>query len=334
MNNKNLVQTLVSAVAIVWIFCISLVVSLKVAENKREAATTAPIQTQTTASTTQTTTETTTGTTMKRNPVVGNNVSVAVSVGDPDWLIAEESSKAAEASKKAEEESKKAAEAKSTTAVTTTKPASIVPESKADIINAYITGVNKLKKEQNFTLTVTDELNITIDEITGGSAVQSLADSLMAQNVNEPITYNFANGLDSATSSTPTAVIAPLNRDASVNNDAVLTAEATPVAGGGYKVKLTLIDELQTTTAPAPNHVTTVEVVDVEPLLPAGVTISTLNITYTGTIIEATFNSENKIVSMRHYLCVKECDGSGTFTIFPVTVKIHGDFISQYDVTY
>ncbi len=337
MDNKKLWQTVVSAVAIVWIFCFSFIVSMKVADKQRNAATTTSLLTQATTASTTTTKPTTTGTTMERNTAVGNNVSVEVSVGDPDWLIAEQSSKAEASSKKAEEESKKAEQSK-TTNTTTTKPASntaSVPSGKADIINAYITGVNALKKQQNFSLTVTDNLDITIDDITGGTAVQNLADSLMAQNVSEPENYTFIGGVDSATGSTPTQVIAPLNRDASVNNDAVLSAEATSTGDGGYTVKIVLIDELQTYTTPAPNHLTMVEVVDVEPLLPTGVTIKSLDLTYTGTTIEATFNKDNKIINMLHYMCVKECTGSGSMAaVIPITVKIHGEFTSQYDITY
>ena len=331
MDNKKLWQTVISAVAIVWIFCISFAVSMKVAENKREKATTAFIpQTQTsTTTTTSTTMSTTEGTTMKRNPVVGNYVTVEATVGDPDWLIAEQSSIAEASSIKASEEASKKAEQ-----TTTTEKKSSIPSTKAEIINAYITGVNALKKEANFTLSVKDQLNMTIDEMTGGSLVQSFADAILAeQNKTEPDVYTFSGGVDSAKGVIPTAVIAPLNRDASVNNDAVLTAEATP-SGSGYKVKLTLVDEVQTYTTPAPNHLTTVEVVDVAPLLPSGATIDSLEMRYTGTTIEATFNGDGKITSMRHYLCVSECTGSGSFTLIPISVKIHGDFISEYTITY
>ncbi len=330
MENKKLWQTVISAVAIVWIFCISFAVSMKVAENQREKATTAYIpQTQmSTTTTTSTTMSTTEGTTMKRNPVVGNYVTAEATVGDPDWLIAEQSSIAESSSIKASEEASKKAEQ------TTTEKKSNVPSTKAEIINAYINGVNALKREANFSLKVKDQLNITIDEMTGGSLVQSFADAILAeQNKTEPDVYTFSGGVDASKGVRPTSVIAPLNRDASVNNDAVLTAEATP-SGSGYKVKLTLIDEVQTYTNPAPNHLTTVEVVDVAPLLPSGATIDSLEMRYTGTTIEATFNGDGKIISMRHYLCVSECTGSGSFTLIPISVKIHGDFISEYTITY
>lgn len=327
MENKKLWQTVISAVAIVWIFCISFAVSMKVAENRREKATTAFIpQTQSsTTTTTSTTMSTTEGTTMKRNPVVGNYVTVEATVGDPDWLIAEQSSIAEassiEASKKAEQ-------------TTTTEKKSNIPSTKAEIITAYINGVNTLKRESNFTLSVKDQLNMTIDEMTGGNYVQGFADAILAkQNKPEPDVYTFSGGVDVEKGVRPTGVIAPLNRDASVNNDAVLTAEATPV-GSGYKVKLSLIDEVQTYTTPAPNHLTTVEVVDVAPLLPSGAKIDSLEMRYTGTTIEATFNGDGKIVAMRHYMCVSECTGSGSFTLIPINVKIHGDFVSEYTIKY
>lgn len=328
MENKKLVQLIISVVAIVWIFCMSFIISMKVAENSRENASTTlpPITQQYTTAAPKPIQTTKLVTTMPRQEGIGNHVSVQVSVGDPDWLIAEQ-----ESSRKAEEE---AANRTTTKKETTTKPKSIVPEGKNEIINAYLVGVNQLKKEQNFSLTKEDTLNIYIDEITGGSIVKGLAENMIANGQTPPESFTFVGGTDAATGNTPTQVIAPLNVNASVNPDAVTSATATPTSDGGYKVKLTFVDETQTYTTPAPNLSTMVEVIDINELLVNGITIKEVYFLYSGTTVEATFNKDNKITSMKHYLCVSKCEGNGSLSMIPVSVAIHGDFTSVYTVSY
>lgn len=335
MDNRKLGQLIVSTIAIVWIFCISFIISMKVAENSKEKATTTfPItqQQQHTTAPGKPASTTNPVTTMPRQDGIGNHVSMQVSVGDPEWLIAEQ-----EASKKAEEEASKKAEQealKNTTKPSTTKPKSNVPEGKNEIITAYINGVNQLKKEQNFSLNKEDKLNITIDEITGGSVVKGLAENMISNGQTPPESFSFVGGVDANTGSTPTQVIAPINVNASVNPDAVTSAVAAPTSDGGYTLKLTFIDETQTYTTPAPNLSTMVEVIDINELLVNGITIKDVSFLYSGTYIEATFNKAGKITSMKHYLCVSECVGNGSLAMIPVSVVIHGDFTSIYNISY
>lgn len=328
MDNRKLGQLIVSVVAIVWIFCMSFLISMKVAKSQREKTTTLPVVTQQQQHTTAPQLAVTTKpvTTMPRQEGVGNHFSVQVSVGDPEWLIAEQ-----ESSKKAEEEA-----AKNTTAkkVTTTKPKSNVPEGKREIINSYINGVNQLKRGQNYSLYKDDKLNVTIDNLPNIPGAQSVADSFLSANQKEPITYNFAGGVDSTTGLTPNNVVAPLNVDAAVNESAVSSATAEPMSGGGFKVTLMLEPETQTYTTPAMNHSTMVEVVDVAPLIPSGVTVTRLEMRYTDTKIEAVFNKDGKITSMVHYMKVEKAEVDIKALAFNVSVNIHGDFTSSYTITY
>lgn len=328
MNQKRLIEISLFAIIVVWLSCFSCVICVSMIRNNRAAQT--PEQTTTAPSTTvQTTTApTTTLPTTEKLIVGGNVVATTVVVDDPEWLKEQEAS--IQASKLADEISNSL----TTTAPTTAKNSYPVPKTKDEIIDAYINGVNKVKDTENFTLYKDDTLNLVFDELPGGSIIQGFADSLVADNQKAPITYNFVGGTDSATGKTPLSAIAPLDSYASVNHGAVKTATATPNTDGGYTVKLVLQDEEQTHISAAPNNATTVEVIDVSPLLPAGATLSNLSINYKATTITATFNNKGRLVYMEHYLCVDRAEGTGGYGPIAATMKMHGDFTSKYTFTY
>ena len=222
---------------------------------------------------------------------------------------------------------------------TTTAPttqASIVPQDKGAIINAYVNGVNTLKNTQNFSMNQNDTLNVTITdvEMTGGSALKSavmaFANNLIAPP--EPESYTFTGGVDAATGKTPNEVIAPLNTAAQVDINAVTQATASPTADGGYTVMLTIQPETQTLYSPAPNLSTMVEVIDMTSRLPANATLSEMNINYEPTTITATFDSQNRIVAMEHKL-VSQGGGTGKM-IVEVTMQMEGNYTSNYTFTY
>ena len=327
MNQKRLIEISLFAIIVVWLSCFSCVICVSMIRNSRPAETTT--QTTTVPSTTAPTTILTTAPTTTEKLLVGGNVvATTVVVDDPQWLIDQEAS--IQASKLADEISNSL----TTTAPTTAKNGYPVPKTKEEIIDAYITAVNKVKNTENFTLYKDDTLNLVFDELPGGSLIQSFADSLVADNQKAPITYKFSGGVDPATGKTPLAAIAPLNSFASLNDDGVKTATASPKADGGYTLKLVLEDEVQTHISAAPNNATTVEVIDVSPLVPAGATLSDLSINYKATTITATFNNKGNLVYMEHYLCVDKAEGTGGIGPLTATMKMHGDFTSKYTFTY
>ena len=59
-----------------------------------------------------------------------------------------------------------------------------------------------------------------------------------------------------------------------------------------------------------------------------------MDMTYTGTTIEAVFDSTGKITYMKRYLNVSQCQGSGSMSVFTMNITLHGDFISAYTITY
>ena len=181
-----------------------------------------------------------------------------------------------------------------------------------------------------------DTLNVTITDVqmTGGSALQSavmsFANNLIAPP--PPESYTFTGGVDTATGETPNSTIAPLNKAAQVDINAVTDAQAYPNADGGYTVTLTLQAETQTLYSPAPNLSTMVEVIDVQTLLPSGATLSESTIIYQPSTITAVFDSQNRIVSMEHKL-VSQGGGTGKM-IIEVTMQMEGTYTSNYTITY
>ena len=344
MNQKKLIQFAIIIVAGVWIACGSYFVSTKIADSKAPSttvpvATTAPAAQQpsstipsdevlsattlggtvsvaTTKPTTTKPSETVPSTTLN---IGGNNiVTTAPQAEKPDWQLsqlAEQSKQDAQSSFQQVKDS--------------------IPKTKKEIIQAYVKGVNSLKKAESFTLHKDDKLNITVDEITGGTLVRTFADQLMASNQKKPITYNFENGIDAATGKTPMDVIAPLGTEAALNEKGILDARsAVTDSEGSYTIKISLIDEHQVYPNKASVHSKTVEVVDVDSLIISGMTVTSLDILYSGTTIEARFDKDGRITSMTHYLPVTKAQGSGKYGMINANMAMHGDFTSVYTFTY
>ena len=218
-----------------------------------------------------------------------------------------------------------------TTEPTTTQQFQTVPQGKEAIVAAYINGVNALKNTPNFTMNKNDTLNITIDEITGGSVVQSFANSFIPTPT--PESYTFIGGVDAATNATPNSTIAPLNTAAKVDVNAVTNAAAQQNADGGYTLQLVIQPEVQTYTSPAPNLSTMVQVIDANSLLPSGATIQEMTVNYDSSTITAVFDNQNRIVSMQHKL-VSQGGGKGSMALITATMTMHGDYTSDYTISY
>ncbi len=324
MTKKKLIQYGALAVAAVWVFCISfLIASGKVRKQRKEAAT-LPSTSFSASSSAALTSES--AATQPKVSMNGNQVSTNVSVSDPAWVVEESKSKqASEAASVAEQirNSSKAAAKDS------------VPSGKNEVVAAYVTAVNKLKATSNFTLVKQDVLTVDIDNISGGSSVQNIASSLIKNNTNtDPVTYNFSGSLDPSTGKSPTAVIAPLGSDASLGSNIVTSAQATANSSGGYKLTIKLGKAVQTLTSPAEGYSTSMEVINTESLgLPSAASITTLNITYDNSTIEAEIDKDGRITSMKHTLVVSEANGEGKMLV-PITVELHGNYVSDYKISY
>lgn len=327
MNYKKLTQIAIIIVAAVWIFSISLAVGITQVRKQKEEQTTLPVLTTVSATLAPATTaaQTSKSQTQPLYTIDGNNqVTASVTVGDPDWLIAErESEKASqEASEKAEREKN-------------------VPKTKSDIIAAYVKAVNKLKKTKDFQVVKTDALNMTVDKLTGGDSIKSMADKLIKENSpNGSLTYTFKDGLAQETGEeqagkSPNQVIAPEGKSAAISEDFVENAFAKADSDGGYSIRLSFVSQTQTLDSEAAGYTNCMEVIDIEALgLPSGTKLETLNIVYDNSYIEASINKDGKITSMKHYMQVTSASGNGKYLIIPVEMQAHGDFTSEYKITY
>ena len=330
MNNKKIIQLLITAVVGVWVFCLVFAISYKSAVSKKpQVSTTAPVLTapQTTA---PPTTAPTTAYVVPTVTIDGNNITAAVNVDKPQWLIdEEESKKAAEESKKAAEESKKAE--KETT--TTTKP--YCPSGKEEIINAYIDAVNKLKNTENFKVVQTNTLSTEIDEITGGALIKSATEKILASNNPDgTFTYIFKNGIDDASGYSPDHIIPPQDKRASLSPEHVTYATAEPGKNGSYTLRIDLGRQVQTLDTPAPGYSTVTDTLDMSSLgLTSSMEITTLDIVYDNSNIEAEIHKNGNLLSMTHYVKTQG-SGEGKLTFVPASMKMHGDYMGQFVISY
>ncbi len=324
MNQKKIIQLAVIAVVGAWVFCMSTFLSVSVGRKMLASQTTAPaVIAPTVPSTTAPATTEAPSTT--RLPVGGNIVMADVSVEDPQWYVEEQES--IKVSQVIDEVNR------TNTTEKVTKPKSNVPSGKTAIIKTYVDSINKLKASTDFSLYKDDKLNLVIDKMPAEGIAKSMAETLMQQAQKKPITYNFTGGTDAGTGLTPNQAIAPLNVAATVEESAISSAVASATQDGGYKITLVMNPEIQTYTTPAKNHSTMVEVVDIAPYIPKGLTVKTLDMSYTDTKIEAIFDKDGRITSMVHFLKVEKAVANVNFLI-DVEVIVHGDFTSNYTFSY
>lgn len=334
MDNKKLIQLLISVILGVWIFCLVFVISYKSAVSKKtQTTTTAPVV-YVPDVTTEPSSVPTTEYSVPTVTIDGNNITGAVDVGKPQWLIdEEESKKAAEESKKAAEESKKASKEALENTTTTTKP--YCPSGKQEIINAYVDAVNKLKNTEKFRVVQSNSMITEIDEITGGDIVKSAAEKILASNnPNGTVSYNFIGGIDDATGYSPNQVIPPRDKRASLSPEYVTSASAEPGPNGSYTVRINLGRQVQTLDTPAPGYSTVVDTVNMSSLgLTSSMTITSLEIVYDESYIEAEIDKNGNLLSFTHYT-KSNGSGEGKMAIVPASMKMHGDYTGKFVISY
>ncbi|MCM1545005.1 MAG: hypothetical protein NC110_06865 [Ruminococcus sp.] len=315
MEQKKIIQIISILIAALWVFCIVTVISVKVAQKNQPEAVTLPDLTTSAPATAFTPATTSEPVTEEQEvPTMhGNNVTTAAQVDDPQWLVEQK-------------ESEKVSQAEAN-----------IPKGKAQIVGAYLTAVNNLKEEKRFTLTKTDNLSVSIDEMNPGY-IQSIANKIISSNTNTaPVTYRFVNGMDAANSSdakSPNQVIAPISQTASVDDSLIKSATVKSDSNGSYTLTIKLGKQVQTLTEPAKGYSTLMQIIETDEFLPSNATIDSMNITYDNGTIEATIDKDGRITSMKHSLEVTESNGSGTYLTRPVTLKMHGSHTADYQISY
>lgn len=323
MEYKKIGHYAVLAVVAVWVFCISFAVSMKIAKSNNTPTTPPPVI-QTAPN----------GQNQNVNATPTQNSGVTLDSGGNNTVTPPTNAIPTQPNTPTNNNQQTPQGNQQPTANQTPSDTVKVPGSKAEIIKAYVDGVNALKQQKNFGMYKDDKLNIVIDSITGGSIVQSFAETMLSNSQKKPVNYTFQNGYDAATGATPASTIAPLGKLASIDESFVTNATSTKNADGGFTLHLAFADEAQTYPNETAYHSNVVEVVDVASLVPSGATVNYMNMMYSGTTIDATFDSSGRISYMRHYLNVSQCQGSGSMSIFTMDITLHGDFVSAYTITY
>lgn len=315
---NRLIKICAISIAVVWIFCIGLVIGSFGVRNRiknelTQSESTLPVQ--------QTTQPTSSNETSQIVIDMVTNQSTTASTTLPQSsldITLDTTSNAGNISTFAEETSDNGQ-----------TPADKLPSGNAEIAKALVDAINATKATSNFTAKKTEKLDVTVDEASGGT--QSVVDSLVKKQLDRPDTNcTFVDGVDSSGSGkTPNSLIAPLNKMASLNESAIQSAKVTAGTNGAYTIEVTLNPEQQTLNQGATNHDGIFETIDISTLgIPSSATITELYINYSNATVKAQINKNGKLDSISYVLPVAEGGGSGKM-IVPVTVKMHG----QYDCT-
>ena len=314
MEFKKLVRILSVAAIGVWLFCLSFLVAYQVTEKQSQKYTTAPQQIVTNTPINQ---GDNTPTTQPTQPVPTNPIIDVNATTEPTQAPVQGD-----------------ATTQPTQPTQAPQQGSNIPSTKAEIIAAYVNGINTLKQTPNFTCLRVSKLNVSIDKISGGTVVEKAANMVIEQNQIPPTTYTFINGVDAASGATPMSILPPPNKQSIINESFVTNATATPTADGGYTLRIDLNDEAHIYPGQADNLVNIVEVVDTSALIPAQATTHYIEIYYSGVYVTANFDAQGRMTYTKNYMEVKEMRGSGSMMGFTMTVEGHGDFYGEYTITY
>ena len=311
MEFKKLVRILSVAAVGVWLFCLSFLVAYQVTEKQAQKYTTTmpPIVTNTPIDNNSVTNPS--------SPTLPNeNVNVTVPTSDTTQPTQQ-------------------GQQPTETPTQQQAPSGVkVPASKSEAIAAYVNGINTLKQSTDFTCLRVSQLNVNIDNISGGTVVEKAANMVIEQNQIPPTTYTFVGGVDAASGATPNSILPPPNKQCIINEDYVTSATCTPTADGGYTMTLLLKDEAHIHPNEAANLGNIVEVVDTSALIPSQATIHYIEIYYSGVYVTANFDSQGRLTYAKNYMEVKQMRGSGSMMGFTMTVEGHGDFYGEYSITY
>ncbi len=316
MDNKKLFQIAAILVAGIWIATIGTIIVLRTTD--REPSSSAPIVT-TVPSATVPTTKYVPSTPESTVPIGGNSVITTVKGETPQWKVEHEASVSASIAQSKEN---------------VTKPKGIMPVGRQNIINAYVRGINNLKNTKKFNMTSDSYMNILIDDITGGTVVKNAVEKVIAENqVDSDKSYSFKNGT-SEMYETPMEVIPPQGKRASLKDEIVNSASVKSNSDGGYTITIKLKDEFQNQKSGALLHEGVMPIIHLEELMPTGATIEEYEILYSAATITATFDKNNRLIYLEHYLSVPTGGGNGKMTLIPVHLAMHGDYSATYEISY
>lgn len=321
ISTKTLIKVCASCVAVVWIFCIGLVLGTFFVRN---GMMTLP---ETETQSPQTPTESTTQividmVTNQATPTTTEQVTINLPGSDTGLTTYGNGQQAQNTDP----------------AVTTTEaPASKIPSTKEEIAKALVDAINATKATKNFTATRKHNMAVGIDDITGGSLVKSIADSVIASQTDmTDSTFTFVNGVDQGGSDeTPDTLIFPPNKQAYLDPSGIKNITATENGDGTYTVHLEMNPEMQTNDAPAIHHEGIYETISVASFgLPSSINVTSMYANYNASVIDAVINQEGKLKSVKYCMPVSDGGGEGKMMGMTVSIKMHGQYDGTIDITY
>lgn len=326
MSTQKLLKICVSCVVVVWLFCIGIVLGTYMTRNGMMAVdttTTVPTNTETT---TQIVIDIVTN---QAAPTTTEKVSIDITTGDSGLTTYNNGDNQGAMGGETDQTN-------SQNPVTQT-PQTSVPSTKEDVVKSLVDAINNTKATKNFTAERKHNMSVVVDEITGGSVVKNIADSVIEKNSNmTDSTFTFVNGVDTAGSGeTPNSLFFPDGKQATLDSSAVKTATATDNGDGTYNVHIEMNPEKQTLTSPAINHDGIYETISIESFgLPSNVNVTSMYVNYNNSVIDATVNAEGKIKTIRYCMPVSEGGGEGKMIGVTVSIKMHGQYDGTITCTY
>lgn len=181
--------------------------------------------------------------------------------------------------------------------------------SKAEILAAAKKAIDGVKAEQNMTAVQTESTKITVTDCSLPSAVGMINSIISKMAGDDSATYQFSNGQATGVRPdgsavkdegvvAPTQVIPPKNKNFELTEAGV--AEATAAKDGENTVyTLKLAAEQTTLESPVPTHNSAaIGYLDLAKLDISGVTITKADMSYPGSTVTTTVNSDGKLVKL------------------------------------
>ncbi|MBR0508977.1 MAG: hypothetical protein IJJ85_02570 [Clostridia bacterium] len=195
-----------------------------------------------------------------------------------------------------------------------------------DQIIAYLQqAVNKSKDSaDNMTVDHTEEFNIEIDRVPGGSAIKNLANSIIAgviKPTNETLQY--AGGQATNTDKETVPLLLPKRQKFNLPSSGVKEAKAAK-NGNDIVIDITLVEELGTLTDVPQYNAGSVGYLSTGDVDLSLVTVEKLEITYFGSTIHAVIN-QSGLVTLAEYHIPIRVYGAGGALMIKGEFECHGE---------
>lgn len=204
--------------------------------------------------------------------------------------------------------------------------------SKQQVIEKVNAHMAALKAEKNMSAHMYENIIVNVTDCSVPSAIDIVNGIIENIAGMEESDYVFTDG-KTASGETVYALVPPLNKDFLLTDAGVATATAKTV-GTDTVYTVTFVEEKTTAAAPIPTYNSTaIGYLDLTSLDLPGVTIKQANMTYTGSKIELTVNSDGKVTKLVNSLPMTGY-GEAQVTFFNGNASFEGYLDEQWTFTY